>query len=142
PYDPGILNGLEYDSGDYEKPLRRALDIVDYAGFRREQEEARAEGRFVGIGFSTYVELCGVAPSAWIGTVGEGWGAALWESANIRVHLTGKVVVTTGTQSHGQGHETTVTQIVASELGVPAEDVTVELGDTLGAPFGYGTYGS
>src|SRR5690242_15580748 len=86
--------------------------------------------------------MCGVAPSAWIGTGGQGWGAGLWESANVRVHLTGKVVVTTGSQSHGQGHETTVSQVVASELGVPVEDVTVESSDTLGTPFGYGTYGS
>ena len=86
--------------------------------------------------------MCGVAPSEWIGTGGEGWGAGLWESANVRVHLTGKVVVTTGAQSHGQGHETTMAQVVGDELGVPLEDVTVEHGDTLGTPFGYGTYGS
>jgi carbon-monoxide dehydrogenase large subunit len=143
PYDPvGILAGLEYDSGDYEKALTRALEMVGYDEFRQEQAKAREEGRYLGIGFSTYVEICGVAPSAWIGTGGQGWGAGLWESANVRVHLTGKVVVTTGSQSHGQGHETTVAQVVASELGVPVEDVTVELGDTLGTPFGYGTYGS
>jgi aerobic carbon-monoxide dehydrogenase large subunit len=142
PYDPGILAGLSYDSGDYEKTLNRALELVGYEDFRKQQEAARKGGRYLGIGFSSYVEICGVAPSAWIGTVGQGWGASMWESANVRVHLTGKVVVTTGTQSHGQGHETTVTQIVASELGVPPDDVTVELGDTLGAPFGYGTYGS
>jgi aerobic carbon-monoxide dehydrogenase large subunit len=143
PYDPvGILAGLEYDSGDYEKALSRALEMVGYEDFRKEQAAAREQGRYLGIGFSTYVEICGVAPSAWIGVGGQGWGAGLWESANVRVHLTGKVVVTTGTQSHGQGHETTVSQVVASELGVPVEDVTVELGDTLGTPFGYGTYGS
>src|SRR5438067_4622431 len=143
PYDPvGILAGLEYDTGDYEKALTRALEIVGYDEFRKEQAAAREQGRYLGIGFSTYVEICGVAPSAWIGTGGQGWGAGLWESANVRVHLTGKVVVTTGTQSHGQGHETTVSQVVASELGVPVEDVTVELGDTLGTPFGYGSYGS
>jgi aerobic carbon-monoxide dehydrogenase large subunit len=143
PYDPlGILNGLEYDSGDYEKALDRALEIVDYEGFRAEQEEARKQGRYRGIGFSTYVEICGAAPSAWIGTVGEGWGASMWESANIRVHLTGKVAVTIGTQPQGQGHATTVSQIVASELGIPIEDVTVEIGDTLNTPFGYGTYAS
>jgi aerobic carbon-monoxide dehydrogenase large subunit len=142
PYDPGILAGLSYDSGDYDKTLSRALELVGYEDFRKNQEAARKEGRYLGIGFSSYVEICGVAPSAWIGTVGQGWGASMWESANVRVHLTGKVVVTTGTQSHGQGHETTVTQIVASELGVAPEDVTVELGDTLGVPFGYGTYGS
>jgi carbon-monoxide dehydrogenase large subunit len=142
PYDPLILNGLRYDSGEYEKTLDRALDTVDYEGFRREQEQARAQGRYLGIGLSSYVEICGVAPSAWIGTGGEGWGAGLWESANVRVHLTGKVVVTTGSQSHGQGHETTMAQVVADELGIPLEDVTVEHSDTAGTPFGYGTYGS
>jgi aerobic carbon-monoxide dehydrogenase large subunit len=142
PYDPGILAGLKYDTGEYEKALMRALELVGYDDFRQEQEAARTEGRYLGIGFSTYVEICGAAPSAWIGTVGQGWGASMWESANVRVHLTGKVVVTIGTLSHGQGHETTVSQVVASELGVPVEDVTVQLGDTLGAPFGYGTYAS
>jgi aerobic carbon-monoxide dehydrogenase large subunit len=143
PYDPvGILRGLKYDSGDYEKALDRALEIVDYEGFRREQDETRKQGRYRGIGFSTYVEICGAAPSAWIGAVGEGWGASMWESANIRVHLTGKVAVTIGTQPQGQGHATTVSQIVASELGIPIEDVTVEIGDTLNTPFGYGTYAS
>jgi carbon-monoxide dehydrogenase large subunit len=144
PYEPAgnVLNGLKYDTGDYEKTLARALEIVDYEGFRAKQEAARKEGRYIGIGLSSYVEICGVAPSKWIGTVGEGWGAAMWESANVRVHLTGKVVVTIGTASHGQGHETTVSQIVADELGIPIDDVIVELGDTLGTPFGYGTYGS
>jgi carbon-monoxide dehydrogenase large subunit len=143
PYDPvGILNGLAYDSGDYEKPLARALEIVGYDDFRREQEEARRQGRYRGIGFSSYVEICGAAPSAWIGAVGEGWGASMWESANVRVHLTGKVAVTIGTQPQGQGHATTVSQVVASELGIPIEDVAVEIGDTLNTPFGYGTYAS
>jgi carbon-monoxide dehydrogenase large subunit len=142
PYDPGILAGLKYDTGDYDKALKRALEIVGYDDFRLDQEAARAEGRFLGIGLSTYVEICGAAPSAWIGTVGQGWGAAMWESANVRVHLTGKVVVTTGSMNQGQGHETTVTQVVADELGVPPEDVTVQFGDTLGTPFGYGTYAS
>jgi aerobic carbon-monoxide dehydrogenase large subunit len=140
PYDPGILSGLSYDTGDYETALDQALDVVDYRGLRAEQEEGRKQGRYLGIGLSSYVEICGVAPSAWAG--GEGWGAGLWESANVRVHLTGKVVVTTGSQPQGQGHETTMAQIAADELGVPLEDVTVELGDTLGTPFGYGTYGS
>src|SRR5262249_26827192 len=142
PCAPGILAGLKYDTGDYEKPLTRALELVDYDGFRKEQADARAAGRHLGIGFSTYVEICGVAPSAWIGTGGQGWGAGLWESANVRVHLTGKVVVTTGSKSFGQGHETTMAQVVADELGVALEDVTVEHGATLGRPFGYGTYGS
>jgi carbon-monoxide dehydrogenase large subunit len=140
PYDPGIISGLSYDSGEYERALDRALELVDYDGFRREQADARKQGRYIGIGFSTYVELCGMAPTAWAN--GEGWGAGLWESANVRVHLTGKVVVTTGSKPFGQGHETTIAQVVADELGVALEDVTVEHGDTLGTPFGYGSYGS
>ena len=142
PYDPKILNGLSYDTGNYEPALDRALEIVGYTDFRERQARAREQGRYLGIGLSSYVEMCGVAPSAWIGAMGEGWGAGLWESANVRVHLTGKVVVTTGSQSHGQGHETTLAQVVASGLGVPLEDVLVEHSDTLGTPFGYGTYGS
>ncbi|MFQ5595985.1 MAG: xanthine dehydrogenase family protein molybdopterin-binding subunit [Anaerolineae bacterium] len=143
PYDPvGILAGLKYDSGDYEKTLNKALEIVDYQALRQEQEEARRQGRYLGIGLSSYVEVCGVAPSAWIGLPNQGWGAGLWESANVRVHLTGQVVVTIGSQPHGQGHETTVAQVVADELGVPIEAVIVQHSDTLGTPFGYGTYGS
>jgi carbon-monoxide dehydrogenase large subunit len=144
PYKPAhdLLAGLSYDSGDYEKALNKALDIFDYKAFRKEQAEARKSGKLMGVGFSTCIELCGVAPSAWIGLPGQGWGAGLWESANIRVHLTGKVVVTTGSQSHGQGHETTMAQIVADELGVPMSDIIVQHSDTLGTPFGYGSYGS
>jgi len=146
PYAPAdnVLAGLKYDSGDYEKALNKALEMVDYKNFRREQEEARQNGKYLGIGFSTYVEICGAAPSNWIGVspTGQGWGAAMWESANLRVHLTGKVILTIGTQSHGQGHETTMAQIVSEELGIPMEDIIVQLGDTLGTPFGYGTYAS
>jgi len=143
PYDPaGILAGLKYDSGDYQKTLGKALDILDYKSFRQDQEEARKQGRYLGVGFSTYVEICGVAPSAWIGLPGQGWGAGMWESANVRVHLTGKVAVTIGTMPQGQGHETTAAQIVSEGLGVPVEDVIVQHGDTQGTPFGYGTYGS
>lgn len=142
PYDPVILNGLKYDSGQYAKALDLALKMLGYENFRKEQTEARKQGRYLGVGFSSYVEICGVAPSAWIGLPGEGWGAGLWESANVRVHLTGKVVVTTGSQSHGQGHETSVAQVVAGELGISVDDVIVQHSDTLGTPFGYGTYGS
>src|SRR4029453_10184103 len=85
---------------------------------------------------------CGAAPSAWIGAVGEGWGASMWESANIRVHLTGKIVVTVGTQPQGQGHETTYSQVIAHELGVPMDDIVIQHSDTQGTPFGYGSYGS
>ncbi|WP_322497143.1 xanthine dehydrogenase family protein molybdopterin-binding subunit [Chloroflexus sp.] len=139
PYDNG-LGLLPYDSGNYEPALNKALEIAGYAEFRKQQAELRQQGRYLGIGISSYVEICGIAPSAWMG--GQGWGAGLWESANVRVHLTGKVVVTTGSLPHGQGLETTFAQIVADELGVPYEDVEVQWGDTQGTPFGYGTYGS
>ncbi len=142
PYAPAdnLLAGLKYDSGDYELALNKALEMFDYPAFRQEQEQARKQGRYLGVGFSTYIEMCGVAPTNWIGK--EGWGAGLWESANLRVQLTGKVVVTTGSAPHGQGHETTMAQIVADELGIPIEDIVVQYNDTLGTPFGYGTYGS
>ncbi|WP_298490265.1 xanthine dehydrogenase family protein molybdopterin-binding subunit [uncultured Chloroflexus sp.] len=139
PYDNG-LGLLPYDSGNYEPALNKALEIAGYAEFRKQQAELRKQGRYLGIGISSYVEICGIAPSAWMGS--QGWGAGLWESANVRVHLTGKVVVTTGSLPHGQGLETTFAQIVADELGVPYEDVEVQWGDTQGTPFGYGTYGS
>jgi carbon-monoxide dehydrogenase large subunit len=141
PYDNG-LGLLPYDSGNYAPALELALQKAGYADFRAKQAEARAQGKYLGIGLSSYVEICGVAPSAWIGLPGQGWGAGLWESGNVRVHLTGKVVVTTGSLPHGQGVETTFAQIVADELGVPYEDVEVQWGDTNGTPFGYGTYGS
>jgi carbon-monoxide dehydrogenase large subunit len=144
PYAPAdnLLAGLKYDSGNYEGALNRALQMVGYPDFRKQQMAARGEGRYLGIGFSSFIEICGVAPSAWIGLPGQGWGAGMWESANVRVHLTGKVVVTTGSHSHGQGLETTFAQIVADELGVSVDDVIVQHSDTLGTPFGYGTYGS
>jgi aerobic carbon-monoxide dehydrogenase large subunit len=147
PYDPGLLTTksgqtLMYDSGNYTPALDRALVMADYYKLDEARKEARRRGKYLGVGISSYLEICGVAPSKWIGLPGEGWGAGLWESANIRVHLTGKVVVTTGSQSHGQGHETTMAQIVASELGIPYDDVLVEHSDTSGTPFGYGSYGS
>ena len=133
---------LSIDSGNYIPALEQALEMAGYADLHAAKSEALARGRRLGLGISSYIEVCGVAPSKWIGAVGEGWGAAMWESANIKVHLTGKVVVTTGSQSQGQGHETTMAQIAATELGVPVEDVQVKSSDTLGAPFGYGSYGS
>ena len=143
PFDTGI-GMLPYDSGNYEPALDLALQQVDYAGLRADQANRRSTGnnKMLGIGLSSYVEVCGVAPSKYIGLPGEGWGAGLWESANVKVHLTGKVVVTTGSQPHGQGHETTFAQVVAEQLGVPYEDVEIKHSDTLGTPFGYGTYGS
>ncbi|MHB8399558.1 MAG: xanthine dehydrogenase family protein molybdopterin-binding subunit [Candidatus Limnocylindrales bacterium] len=138
------VNGekIYIDSGNYEPALDKALATVDYGGMAAAKTAARARGKFLGIGLSTYIEVCGVAPSKWIGAVGEGWGAAMWESANLKVHLTGKVILTMGTSPQGQGHETTYSQIVAHELGVPMEDVVIQHSDTQGTPFGYGSYGS
>jgi carbon-monoxide dehydrogenase large subunit len=132
--------GLAYDSGDYDKTLDRALELAGYDELRAKQAEARAEGRLVGIGLSTYVEICGLAPSAVTKAIGI--SAPGWESSTVRVHPTGKVTVITGTCPHGQGHATTWSQIVESELGVPFDDVEVIHGDTAFAPYGLGTYGS
>ena len=149
PYDDpsglGTASGgakIYVDSGNYEPAMDKALATVDYAGLAAQKEAARARGKLLGVGLSTYIEVCGVAPSKWIGAVGEGWGAAMWELANIRVHLTGKTVVTMGTQPQGQGHETTYAQVVADRLGIPMEDIVVQHSDTQGTPFGYGSYGS
>ena len=149
PYDnpSGLLTAsggakIYVDSGNYEPALNKALVAVGYDQLEAKKAEAKSRGKLLGMGLSTYIEVCGVAPSKWIGAVGEGWGAAMWELANIKVHLTGKAVVTMGTQSHGQGHETTYSQIVAQELGIPMEDIVVQHSDTQGTPFGYGTYGS
>jgi carbon-monoxide dehydrogenase large subunit len=130
------------DSGNYEPALNKALTNAGYYELDKARQEARTRGRYLGVGLSSYLEICGVAPSKWIGAVGDGWGAAMWESANIKVHLTGKVVLTIGTQPQGQGHETTFAQIVAHELGIPMDDVVVQHSDTQGTPFGYGSYGS
>jgi carbon-monoxide dehydrogenase large subunit len=130
------------DSGDYLPALERALEMAGYADMAAAKAGARARGKYLGVGLSSYLEMCGVAPSKWIGAVGDGWGAAMWESANIKMHLTGKAILTIGTSNHGQGHETTMAQIVAHELGIPFEDVIVQHSDTRGTPFGYGTYGS
>jgi aerobic carbon-monoxide dehydrogenase large subunit len=138
------VNGekIYIDSGNYEPALDRALTMVDYYSLDVAKEAARKRGKYLGVGLSTYIEVCGVAPSKWIGAVGEGWGAAMWESANLKVHLTGKIILTMGTSPQGQGHETTYAQIVSHELGVPMEDVIVQHSDTQGTPFGYGSYGS
>jgi carbon-monoxide dehydrogenase large subunit len=140
PYTPADLGLLPYDSGNYEPALNKALEIVGYQQLRGEQEAARASGRLLGIGMSSYVEICGLAPSAWMQS--QGWGAPLYESSQIRVLATGKVIATTGSSSHGQGHETTFAQIVADQFGIGLDDVEVLHGDTHGQPFGLGTYGS
>src|SRR6186997_2378354 len=133
---------ISMDSGNYEPAMDKALEMAGYADLAAKKAEAKARGKLLGVGLSTYIEVCGVAPSKWIGAVGEGWGAAMWESSNIKVHLTGKVVVTMGTQPQGQGHETTYAQIISHELGIPMDDIVVQHSDTQGTPFGYGSYGS
>jgi aerobic carbon-monoxide dehydrogenase large subunit len=138
PYQTPVA--LLYDSGDYEAALDKALELLDYRGVRKEQDRLRQQGRYVGIGFSTYVEACGLAPSQVAGALGA--QAGLYESATVRVHPTGKVTVFTGSHSHGQGHETTFAQVAADELGLPLEDVEIVHGDTGQVPFGMGSYGS
>jgi aerobic carbon-monoxide dehydrogenase large subunit len=138
PYQTPVA--LVYDSGNYEPALDRALEMVDYQGFRAEQQRLRGQGKFLGIGFSAYIEACGLAPSQVVGSLGA--QAGLYESGTVRVHPTGKVTVLTGSHSHGQGHETTFAQIVADRLGIGMEDVEIVHGDTGRIPFGMGTYGS
>jgi carbon-monoxide dehydrogenase large subunit len=134
------LVAVAYDSGDYAKAFDRLLQMFDYKKFRAEQAAARAKGRYLGVGFSTYIEACSIAPSKVVGALGA--GAGLYESGKVRVHPTGGVTVFTGSHSHGQGHETTFAQLVADELQVPIESVEVVHGDTGAIPFGMGTYGS
>ncbi len=131
---------LQYDSGNYEQVLKKALEIVDYDNFRKEQAEARKQGKLLGIGISTYIEACGIAPSAVVGALGA--RAGLYESAQVRIQPTGKVSVYTGSHSHGQGHETTFAQVVADKLGIALEDVEIVHGDSEAVAFGMGTYGS
>ncbi len=131
---------LQYDSGNYEAVLKRALEMVGYDNFRKEQEEARKNGKYLGIGFSTYIEACGIAPSAVVGALGA--RAGLYEVGQVRVQPTGKVSVFTGAHSHGQGHETTFAQVVADRFGIALEDVEIIHGDSDSVAFGMGTYGS
>lgn len=129
-----------YDSGNYPDALEQALRIVDYANLRQEQETMRKQGKYMGIGLCSYVEITGAAPAQVAASLGA--GVALVESALLRVHPTGKVQLMTGSHTHGQGHETTFAQIVADQLGIPIEDVEVVHGDTDRTPWGAGTYGS
>lgn len=138
PYQTPVA--LQYDSGDYFTTLKVALETADWNGFPARRAAAAARGRLRGIGISTYLEACGIAPSAVVGSLGA--RAGLYEVANIKVHPTGSVTVYTGTHSHGQGHETTFSQIIADKLGVPLSQVDVVHGDTGKIPFGMGTYGS
>jgi aerobic carbon-monoxide dehydrogenase large subunit len=134
--------GITYDSGNYQGTLERLLEHVDLDAFRTRQERDRARGVYRGIGFSTYTEICGLAPSRVTGPEGFGLQTGLWESAMVRVHLTGAVTVYTGTSPHGQGHETGFAQIVADRLGCDPEQIEVLHGDTATGPQGLGTYGS
>jgi aerobic carbon-monoxide dehydrogenase large subunit len=137
-----VAVGVVYDSGDYHKTLDKLLEHVDVEAFRREQEELRSHGVYRGIGFSTYVEICGLAPSRVVGPSGVGIQGGFWESAVVRVHPSGAATVFTGSSPHGQGHETGFAQIVAEKLGIEPEQVDVIHGDTGTGPFGMGTYGS
>ena len=134
---PVIMN---YDSGDYLASLKKASDIADVKGFGKRKRESGRNGKLRGIGYSTYIEACGIAPSQAVGSLGAGVG--LWESAEVRVNPTGSVEVLTGCHSHGQGHETTFAQLVSERLGIPIETVSVVHGDTDKVQFGMGTYGS
>jgi aerobic carbon-monoxide dehydrogenase large subunit len=138
PYQTPVA--LQYDSGNYQATLDACLQAADHAGFESRRAAAAAKGKLRGMGVSTYLEACGIAPSAVVGSLGA--RAGLYEVANIKVHPTGSVTVYTGTHSHGQGHETTLAQLVCSQLGVPLDQVDIVHGDTAKIPFGMGTYGS
>ena len=131
---------LEYDSGDYHATLEKALVLAEYDGFETRRQQARDRGKLRGIGLSTFVEACGLAPSALAGALGA--RAGLYEVGQVRVHPTGSVTVFTGSHSHGQGHETVFAQLICEGLGVPVDQVEVVHGDTGQVPFGMGTYGS
>ncbi|MFT3803003.1 MAG: xanthine dehydrogenase family protein molybdopterin-binding subunit [Burkholderiaceae bacterium] len=132
--------GLTYDIGDYEATLARAIEMADVAGFAARRADSERRGRKRGLGYSCYIEACGLAPSNIAGALGA--RAGLFEAGEVRVHPTGTVSVFTGSHSHGQGHETTFAQVVAGRLGIPVESVEIIHGDTGRIPFGMGTYGS
>jgi carbon-monoxide dehydrogenase large subunit len=134
---PVIMN---YDSGDYGASLKKAMELADVKGFNKRKREAARHGKLRGLGYSAYIEACGIAPSQAVGSLGAGVG--LWESAEVRVNPTGSVEVLTGTHAHGQGHETTFAQLVSERLGIPFENVSIVHGDTDKVQFGMGTYGS
>jgi aerobic carbon-monoxide dehydrogenase large subunit len=132
--------GLTYDTGDYAAHLDKAIALADVAGFPARKKASEAKGRKRGLGYSCYIEACGLAPSNIAGALGA--RAGLFEAGEVRVHPTGTVTVFTGSHSHGQGHETTFAQVVAGKLGIPVENVEIVHGDTGRVPFGMGTYGS
>jgi carbon-monoxide dehydrogenase large subunit len=130
--------GWEYDSGNYEAALQKAMDMIDYRALREEQKQKRAKGELMGIGISSFTEVVGAGPSKDYDIL----GLKMFDSAEIRIHPTGKAMARFGTKSQGQGHETTYAQIIAEELGLPSDDIEVEEGDTDTAPYGLGTYAS
>ena len=132
--------GLTYDIGDYDATMDRAEELADVKGFAARRAASEAKGLKRGMGYSAYIEACGIAPSSVAGALGA--RAGLFEAGEVRVHPTGKVTVFTGSHSHGQGHETTFAQVVADKLGIPLDDITIEHGDTGKVLFGMGTYGS
>jgi carbon-monoxide dehydrogenase large subunit len=138
PYQTPVA--LNYDIGNYDATLDGAMRLADVAGFAARRAQSQARGRLRGIGYASYIEACGLAPSNIAGALGA--RAGLFEAGQVRVHPTGSVTVFTGSHSHGQGHETTFAQIVAARLGIPVENVDVVHGDTGRIPFGMGTYGS
>ncbi len=138
PYETPVA--LTYDTGDYEASLDKALQHADYQGFSARRAASEANGNRRGIGFSSYIEACGLAPSQVALSLGAGVG--LFESAEVRVNVTGSVTVITGSHSHGQGHETTFAQVVSDQLGISIDDVEVVHGDTGRSDYGLGTYGS
>src|SRR6266571_4609961 len=135
-----VATGITYDSGNYQGALDKALSLLDYKKFRAEQAKARKQGRYLGVGVTTYCEICGLGPSQVAGAVG--FGGGLYDSAIVRVYPTGVVRAYIGAKPHGQGEETTFAQIVADEFGIPVESVEVVAGDTEATPQGWGTYGS
>ena len=138
PYQTAVA--LQYDIGDYEPALDSAMQMIDYKNFESRRSEAAKRGKYRGIGVSSYIEACGIAPSAVAGALGGRVGG--WESASVRVDPTGTITVFTGAHSHGQGHATTFAQIVSERLGVPNSSVELVHGDSDKTPFGMGTYGS
>ena len=130
--------GWEYDSGNYQGALEKAMDLIGYEDLRREQTEKREQGELMGIGISSFTEIVGAGPSRHFDIL----GIKMFDSADIRIHPTGTATARFGTRSQGQGHETTYAQIIAEELGIPVSDIAVEEGDTDTAPYGLGTYAS
>jgi carbon-monoxide dehydrogenase large subunit len=131
---------MAYDAGDYDACMRKALEMADYANLGKRKADSAKKGKLRGVGFSAYIEACGIAPSRAVGSLGAGVG--LWESAEVRVNPVGTVEVLTGSHSHGQGHETTFAQLVSHRLGIPIEQVSIVHGDTDKVQMGMGTYGS